>query len=137
MPYNQRSLKQVARQGGIAVCLATGLLGGLLTIPAGAWQDAEIANAIYQAEGGTKAKVAYGILSVKVRDEAEARRVCLNTIRNQRRRHSAHACGMDYLSCLAKRYAPVGAENDPLGYNKNWLRNVRYYLDKGGRGHAG
>ena len=137
MAYNQRSARQVAKYGVLVVCLATGLLGGLDSVPAWGWQDAEIANAIYKAEGGAKAKVAYGILSVKVRDEAEARQVCLNTIRNQRRRHSQHDCGLDYLSCLAKRYAPVGVANDPQGLNRNWLKNVRYHLDKGGRGHAG
>ena len=88
----------------------------------------QIANAIYLAEGGSKAKVAYGILSVKVKDEKEARQVCLNTIKNQRKRHGAHNCGLDFLTCLARRYAPIGASNDPKDYNKNWLKNVKYFL---------
>ena len=92
--------------------------------------DEEIANAIYKAEGGDKATYLYGIRSVKYDTPEEARRVCLNTIRNQRRRHANHDCGLTYLECLANRYCPVGASNDPKGLNKNWLKNVRYFLNK-------
>lgn len=89
-----------------------------------------IADAIYVAEGGAKAKKPYGILSVKVANEAEARRVAVNTIRNNWKRwHDAGKPG-EYLEFLAKRYAPVGAENDPQGLNKNWLKNVRAGLAK-------
>jgi len=31
----------------------------------------------------------------------------------------------DYLVFLAKRYCPIGADNDPNGLNHNWLGNVR------------
>jgi len=98
-----------------------------------AYTDAEIADAIYLAEGGAKAKVPYGILSVKVKDEAEARQVCLNTIRNNRKRFAdyGHKQYATYLEFLASRYCPVGASNDPSNLNKNWLKNVRYFLEKG------
>lgn len=47
------------------------------------YTNEQIANAIYQAEGGKGYD--YGIKSVSYKDEAEARQICLNTIRNQDR----------------------------------------------------
>ena len=98
-----------------------------------AWTDEAIANAIYKAEGGKRACVPYGILSVKVKDEAEARRVCINTIRNNKRRYAdyGHRQYKTYLSFLASRYAPLGVSNDPSNLNVNWLKNVMYFLRKG------
>ncbi len=92
------------------------------------YSDNELADAIYQAEGGGKAKVPYGILSVKVKDEQEARRICLNTIRNNRVRFANQNKFTDYIEFLASRYCPVGASNDPQGLNKNWVKNVKYFL---------
>lgn len=90
-----------------------------------------IADAIYIAEGGAKAKIPYGILSVKVDSEAEARKVAINTIKNNYKRwHDAGEPG-DYLAFLASRYAPTkNATNDPQGLNNNWLKNVRRLLKK-------
>lgn len=86
-----------------------------------------LADAIYLAEGGKLAVVPYGILSVKVKDEAEARRVCLNTIRNNMARWQwARQNGdtRDYIQFLGDRYCPVGAGNDN-GTNRFWEKNVR------------
>ena len=33
------------------------------------------------------------------------------------------------LEAFAARWCPIGAENDPTGLNKNWLRNARYYME--------
>lgn len=96
--------------------------------PASNFSNQELANAIFKAEGGYKAKYLYGIVSVPYKDEAGARRICLNTIRNQYKRHARHNCGKDYLQCLADRYCPINASNDPSGLNKNWLRNVCWFL---------
>ena len=90
--------------------------------------DEQIANAIYRAEGGARACVPYGILSVKVKDAADARRICLNTIRNNRRRWQAAGRPGDYIDFLATRYAPIGAKNDPHGLNNNWAKNVKRFL---------
>lgn len=91
----------------------------------------KLADAIFLSEGGYKAQYLYGIRSVHYKDEAEARHICLNTIRNQRKRHAKHNCGVEYLVCLRNRYAPLQAKNDPKGLNSNWLKNVRYFLAKG------
>lgn len=93
------------------------------------YTDDQIANAIYKAEGGKKAQYLYGIRSVKYRNEVEARKICLNTIRNNRKRftnygYKKHAT---YLEFLASRYCPIGCNND-WGCNKNWLKNVKWFL---------
>lgn len=88
-----------------------------------------VADAVYRAEGGAKAKVAYGVLSVKVRNAQEARQVCLNSIRNSRARWQKAGRPGDWLAFFAARWAPTkGATNDPTGLNSNWLRNVRAIL---------
>jgi len=100
----------------------------LLLLCGNVWaDDNKLADAIYKAEGGKKAVKPYGILSVTCNSKAECRQICLNTIRNQRKRHKAHDCGLGYLECLARRYAPIGVKNDPSNLNKNWLKNVRYF----------
>jgi len=82
-----------------------------------------LATAIYHAEGGAKTNHPYGILTKY--KTTTPRQACINTIRNQGKRHTGHGCGKDYLTCLANRYCPVGADNDPSGLNKNWLKNVK------------
>lgn len=95
---------------------------------AGEWTNDQIADAIFKAEGGMKAEYWYGIRSVSYDSLDEARRICLNTIRNQRKRHANHECGFTYLECLANRYAPLNVNNDPQNLNQYWLKNVLYFL---------
>lgn len=100
---------------------------------AGHYTDEEIADAIYKAEGGAKAEYLYGIRSVAYSDAADARRICLNTIRENRRRYEeyGHTEYRSFLEFLASRYAPVSGEGLSEGtikLNENWLRNVRYFL---------
>ena len=84
-----------------------------------------IADAIYVAEGGPKARVPYGILSLKVRDKEHARQICLNTIQNNHRRWISSGKKESFLDFLANRYCPP---NDSVA-NKNWKRNVRCILN--------
>lgn len=87
-----------------------------------------LANSIYKAEGGIRAKKPYGILSVKCEGEKACRKVCINTIKNNIKRWERSGKKEPYFSFLARRYAPIGVANDPSGLNKNWLRNVsRFY----------
>jgi len=95
--------------------------------------DLKLVDAIFIAEGGYKATYLYGIRSIPYKDESDARQICLNTVRNQRKRHAKHTCGLTYLECLANRYCPVGAKNDPKGLNRHWLKNVLYYYNKGSK----
>ncbi len=79
-----------------------------------------LADAIYRAEGGAKAKVPYGILSMKVRDHDHARQICLRTIR---RALASWDGRQDFVSHLGRRYCPP--ESDPKGHAR-WIKNVRY-----------
>lgn len=35
----------------------------------------------------------------------------------------------DFIEYFARKYAPIGAENDPQGLNRFWEKNVRYYYE--------
>ena len=37
------------------------------------------------------------------------------------------------LEEFGNRWAPVGAENDPTNLNKNWVKNVKSYMENKGR----
>ena len=115
--------------GRVALIALLGVAMACFPTEANAYTDEQLATAIWYAEGGARAVKPYGILSVKVSGAAEARRVCLNTIRNNRARWQKAGAKGDYLEFLANRYCPVGAENDN-GSNKYWLRNVRHFLNR-------
>lgn len=84
--------------------------------------DEQIADAIYKAEGGAKTSHPYGILAhYKI---TTPRQACLNTIAHARRDFK----GGDFIEFLGSRYCPIGASNDPMGLNKNWIGNVKYFL---------
>lgn len=99
------------------------------------WTDEQIVNAIYLAEGGEKAQYLYGIRSVKYDSPEEARKICFNTVRNNRKRYAdyGHKKYDTYLEFLASRYCPIGCDND-RGTNKYWLKNVRYFLSTAEQG---
>lgn len=97
---------------------------------ASAYTDNQIVDAIYRAEGGKKAQFPYGIRSIKCSGEQECRQICLNTVRNNRKRFAKQNKYNDFISFLGSRYCPVGADNDPQGLNNHWVKNVRYFLVK-------
>jgi hypothetical protein len=84
-----------------------------------------VADAIYRVEGGSKARVPYGILSVKVSGEVEARRVCKNTIRNNHIRWKAAGHKECYLDFLADKYCPPSVDKQG---NINWKKNIHKIL---------
>lgn len=86
--------------------------------------DTQIADAIYKTEGGSKAAKPFGILSVPCEGYDECRVICLNTIRNNRKRFKKQTKYVDFIEFLGSRYAPVEAH--PL--NKNWVKNVKWFL---------
>ena len=103
----------------------------LLTTPAFAYTDEEIANSIFKAEGGENATYLYGIRSVPYKDKAEARQICLNTIRNNRIRFKKQTKYTDYLEFLASRYAPTQGKDltkQEKAVNIYWLKNVKFFL---------
>lgn len=95
-----------------------------------------ICQAIFLAEGGDKATYLYGIRSVKYGSKKEAKEICIRTIKNNRLRfynqQVENPSSEDFISFISHRYCPIGAGNDPKGLNKNWQKNVRYFLNKKG-----
>lgn len=86
-----------------------------------------LADIIWRVEGGSKTRYPYGIKSVKVRDAAHARQVCLRTIDRAvvEWREVGHLRVPCFVQYLAMRYCP--AEVDPTGH-QNWIRNVRLLI---------
>lgn len=93
------------------------------------YSNNKIADAIYKAEGGSRASHAYGILAHY--KHTTPRQACLNTIANARCKYEKSDKYIDFISFLGKIYCPIGASNDPMGLNKNWVKNVRYFLREG------
>lgn len=100
------------------------------------WTDTQIVDAIYKAEGGAKARYKYGIRSVHYASTQEARKICFNTVRNNRKRYSKYEkrSSVTFISFLASRYCPIGKATLSLAerrLNGNWVKNVEYFLKKG------
>lgn len=38
--------------------------------------------------------------------------------------------GLDTIEEIQKKYCPIGADNDPLNLNSNWITGVRYFYEK-------
>jgi len=124
--YGARQKERDIRLGGfiilaiIVVAIAVLLAGCDVAF---AYTDAQIANAIFKAENSVK--YPYGIKSIDTYgDPVYARKICLNTIRNNRKRFAKQTQYKDFIEFLGSRYCPVSAH--PL--NSNWVRNVNYFL---------
>lgn len=85
-----------------------------------------LVNSIYLAEGGKNTKFPYGIKSVKCDGEKDCRQVCLNTVQNNYKRWLASDQKKTYLEFLRDRYAPLSDSQ----LNNNWLKNVKYLMEK-------
>lgn len=85
----------------------------------------KMADAIYRAEGGSKTRWPYGVKSVKVSGEAEARRVTINSVNNNWRRWEQANKPVPFVQFMALRWCPPSA--DPVGHT-NWVRNVTKFL---------
>lgn len=90
-------------------------------------------QAIYKTEGGDNAQYPYGIRSIKCDTKQACERIARNTVKNNIKRYLDYGKNKypSYLEFLASRYAPIGVTNDPKNLNKNWLKNMRYFLSKG------
>ena len=112
------------------IYITTFVLAILLTLISIASAEVDLdrwADAIRKAEGNPN----YGIVSIKCNPNTdECRRFCKNTIFNTLVKYRDSRCNKDEsdLDCLARRYAPIGVKNDPDNLNKNWKKNVAYFL---------
>ena len=88
----------------------------------------KLADAIYLAEGGAKTRHPYGILAHY--KHTTPRQACINTIKSNIKRWESSGSKEDFIVFMSKTYCPIGALNDPMGLNKNWVKNVKYYYNK-------
>ena len=92
--------------------------------------EERLANAIYKAEGGHRTAHPYGIIARYKR--TSPRQACINTIRHRHALWLKTGQKEGFIEYLSKTYAPIGASNDPTGLNKNWVKNVTHFYNKGG-----
>ncbi len=85
-------------------------------------------SAIYMAEGGNKTKHPYGILA-KYKHTTPLQ-ACRNTVRHKYSQWVKEGRKGAFVAYLGAKYCPVGCSNDN-GTNKNWIKNVNYWLKKG------
>ena len=110
------------------------LLGFTTAARADDYTDKQIVNAIYIIEGGAKATFAYGIRSVKYSTIAEARKICFNSVRKNRKRYADYGYKQypDYQSFLQSRYCPTRGKLSRVErkLNGSWLTNLCKQLAK-------
>lgn len=97
------------------------------------YTDTQIVNAIYKSEGGNNAKYPYGIRSMRCSSIQDCRRVCLNTVRANKRRFRHANPSVGFIAYLGSKYCPTkGANLSKAEKEKNqyWLKNVMFYLKK-------
>ncbi len=91
------------------------------------------ASAIYHAEGGEEAVVPYGMFfdGCDWDNVDYCRKIVKNTVFNTLVRYRATRCkdGESDISCMQRRYCPLSDPRDTQGLNKNWQRNVLFYLN--------
>ena len=79
-----------------------------------------VVDAIRVAEG-IHSRFPYGVKSVKVSSEAEARAVCRRSVVNNIARWKKAGQPKPFVEFMADRWCPIAS--DPVGH-RNWVRNV-------------
>lgn len=98
--------------------------------------------AIRRAENGGPGRE-YGVISVAAPSYEEQLDVCCKSVRNKLIKYTGNPLtlyktragyGADFIGFFQSTWAPIGAENDPNGLNKNWVGNVTKIYEKFMRG---
>lgn len=142
----QDALKRQAIKNNLILIGITGAIFALMVLMAGCACAKEViiqpnidgysvnqwCEAIRHAEG-VNSKHPYGILT-KYKHTTPLQ-ACRNTVAHKWRDYSALPSktrqSKRFLEYLQERYAPINAKNDPNGLNRNWVKNVNYWLKKG------
>ena len=90
------------------------------------YSNEEIVNAIFKAEGGYKADYLFGIRSIPYKDYNDAKKICLNSVRNGRARWVKAGKPYDLIIHIGLRYCPPKAHK----LNSNWVSNVKMFLGR-------
>jgi hypothetical protein len=89
----------------------------------------QLADIIFIVEGGNKTKYPYGIKSIDTKGNKEfARRICINTIRNNYKRWTYAGKTNSFVNFLGNRFCPPTAHK----LNQNWQTNVSLLMQKRG-----
>jgi len=89
-----------------------------------------IVASIRYSENGGKGKE-YGILHPRVKPTYRSQAGwCSATVQKNFDRWINKGAKGSFIDFLGARYCPIGADNDPDGLNKYWIRNVRFYYLK-------
>ena len=86
--------------------------------------------AIRESERG-RPGLEFGVMHPEARDTnlRTQAKWAIGTVKKNIERFENQSEDTDFIAFLGKRYAPVGAKNDPEGLNQNWVKNVRYWYD--------
>ena len=99
-----------------------------LVMPAIADNQMEpLLNAIWRAEGGTKASNPYGIRSKRKLSHREAKAIAIRTIQNAHADWHLDGRPGRFIHYLGRRWCPPSS--DPTGH-RNWIRNVTSIYDE-------
>lgn len=90
-----------------------------------------VVAAIRYAENGSKGRE-YGILHPRVKPTYRSQAGwCAATVQKNFTRwlntNPTDKTTLAFIQFLGSRYCPVGADNDPTGLNKYWVKNVYHY----------
>lgn len=99
--------------------------------------------AIRKAEGGRDGRE-FGVLSVPAPDYNSQLRICCNTVKNFLAAYDTNPFSVimskgaikrliysgNFIASFARKWAPIGAENDPRNLNRNWFTNVTNWYSK-------
>ena len=84
------------------------------------YEDIEIVEAIGKAENSVK--FPYGIKSIDTHGNKDyARKICLNSVRNAKKRWIKAGKPEDFIVFMGRRFSPPSI-------NPNWVRLVKYFL---------
>lgn len=81
----------------------------------------KFADCVFKIEGGYNTKYLYGVKSIKVKTEREARQITINSIKNNYTRWIDSGKTNSFNSFFANRWCPKSS--DLIG-NKNWIKNI-------------
>ncbi len=81
--------------------------------------------AIRLSENGRQGRE-FGIMNPKANNLDKQAGWASATIMNHHKRFGSAKVTPEFIHSLGKRYCPVGADNDPKGLNKNWIKNVTF-----------
>ena len=85
--------------------------------------------AIRKPENGSKGKE-FGILNEKANTYSKQAGWCACTVYKNWIRYQQGQFNIPFLVWFGNRYCPVNADNDPIGLNENWIKNVTYYIER-------